>query len=74
MHRCWRAWGLSIALAGALRPGPAGAAEAQACPPEMARVADYCIDRWEASLVEEKSGGPRHLISAAASYRARARR
>ncbi len=58
MHRFWKAGGLLIALAGALRPGKAGAAEAQVCPPEMARVADYCIDRWEASLVEEKSGQP----------------
>lgn len=25
---------------------------ASPCPPEMARIDDYCIDRWEASLVE----------------------
>jgi sulfatase modifying factor 1 len=26
------------------------------CPPEMARVSHYCIDRWEVSLVDRRTG------------------
>ncbi len=36
----------------------AATAAGPACPPEMARGHGYCIDRWEASLVERDSGKP----------------
>ncbi len=31
-------------------------AKARACPVEMARVSGFCIDRWEAHTVDQKSG------------------
>jgi hypothetical protein len=34
----------------------AAAAGAQKCPPEMARVGSYCIDRWEVSTVDHRTG------------------
>jgi formylglycine-generating enzyme len=42
---------LLVSLAGS--PSRAGG---RACPPEMAHIDDYCIDKWEASLVDAKSG------------------
>ena len=49
---------LSWALArGALADAPAGAGRMTgACPAEMARVTSFCIDRWEASLVDQTTG------------------
>jgi Sulfatase-modifying factor enzyme 1 len=35
---------------------PKGHAAAARCPPEMVKVSDFCIDRWEASMVDKKSG------------------
>lgn len=32
--------------------------EHSGCPPEMVRVHDFCIDRWEVSLVDRKTGRP----------------
>jgi formylglycine-generating enzyme len=28
------------------------------CPPEMVQVAGYCVDRWEAVMVDDESGNP----------------
>ena len=28
------------------------------CPPDMVRVHEFCIDRWEASMVDKRSGRP----------------
>lgn len=39
------------------RPRPARAPRPSACPPEMARVGDVCVDRWEATLVERTPDG-----------------
>lgn len=39
----------------ALPPEPPGLG---GCPPGMARVEAYCVDRWEAALVDDASGAP----------------
>jgi formylglycine-generating enzyme len=64
MRRRFQVVGLAIALgtgaigrasrAGDEPPAPAAAAS---CPAEMVRIDDYCIDRWEASLIDAQSGG-----------------
>jgi hypothetical protein len=57
--RAVAALGLFLVAGTLLRPAaqaePAPAAQS-GCPPEMVRVTSYCIDRWEASLVDAKSG------------------
>lgn len=37
---------------------PAARAAENGCPPEMVRTSNVCIDRWEISLVDKKSGRP----------------
>jgi formylglycine-generating enzyme len=58
-----RALSISIFAAGSLSllGLPARRAEAEApaerrCPPEMARLGGYCIDRWEISVVDKTTG------------------
>jgi hypothetical protein len=60
MQRMWqrRTVAVLLALAGASRTGAAGADDRAPCPPEMAQLAGYCIDRWEISLVEASSARP----------------
>jgi hypothetical protein len=49
-----RAWGDNTVSEGTLPPPRAGAT----CPPEMANVDDrFCVDRWEAGLVEMMADG-----------------
>jgi formylglycine-generating enzyme len=56
--------GLGLLIAGGLGTEPANAGDqppagrASACPSEMVKVSDYCIDRWEASLVEAQTSSP----------------
>lgn len=58
--------GLAVAIASvahgeARAPGGGRAVAAAAsagCPPEMVRVRDYCVDRWEASTVDRATGQP----------------
>lgn len=47
----------ALAVTLTTRPSHAAATGATGCPREMARVADTCVDRWEASLVETLYGG-----------------
>lgn len=51
----------SEALAEAQPPAPAARAAVQRaalCPPEMVRVRDFCVDRWEVMTVDRGSGQP----------------
>ncbi len=48
-----------VLLAVAIVLGAAAPARAATgCPPEMARVGAYCIDRWEAALVDRATSAP----------------
>lgn len=59
---------LALALLGALVPvallpeaaaqAPKLVAAAPKCPPEMVRVSEFCVDRWEASFVDRQTGRP----------------
>ncbi|MEB2324127.1 MAG: SUMF1/EgtB/PvdO family nonheme iron enzyme [Sorangiineae bacterium] len=51
---------LELSAFGSARAGdpPAPRARPRGCPPEMARVGEYCIDRWEASMVDRRTGNP----------------
>jgi formylglycine-generating enzyme len=56
---CSLAWTLLVAPAPARAQAagpPAGGAPARGCPAEMARLGRYCIDRWEASVVDKTTG------------------
>jgi len=58
-----RACAVLVAFSGlaALAPAtaqPRAKSASRACPPEMALVRGFCIDRWEASLVDKQSGRP----------------
>lgn len=46
--------GALVPAAGA-RPAPVGATTRRGCPAEMVAVRGFCIDRWEASLIDRKS-------------------
>lgn len=50
------AWLISLVLAAPAAVGQT--APAPACPKEMVRVANYCVDRWELSLLEATSRRP----------------
>jgi hypothetical protein len=50
-----RAWKPLIAFALSASGAAAQPPAAKACPPEMVRVASYCVDRWEISLVDVAS-------------------
>lgn len=50
--------GLGVSVAASLAPGraEAEAPPRRGCPPEMARVGRYCVDRWEVSTVDKATG------------------
>lgn len=53
---CLVMFGLSLAL---LTSGPTSArAQGLSCPAQMARVQDFCIDRWEVAMVDQRTAQP----------------
>jgi hypothetical protein len=53
------AWFLAVGGSHLAEARPASdSARAHGCPPEMVRVQGFCIDRWEVSLVDDKTESP----------------
>ncbi|MBK8995522.1 MAG: SUMF1/EgtB/PvdO family nonheme iron enzyme [Myxococcales bacterium] len=48
----------ALVPAASAKPAPVGATARRACPAEMAAVRGFCIDRWEASLIDRRSRRP----------------